>query len=164
MPGPLLYSVNPMLKYHFVERYGGGVHWIWCSEAYDGGAAPSLSTISSIAPSSNPKDLYHRLKADARARDRGSAIIEQKRTKLIGTVIRWHNDKQIDDAQKLEALSIIDQIDLYQWRPLLYVIPRAGIDPARIQTVDPKDRASALGCEYQIHDLRKEEFDAIELD
>ncbi|HXB24912.1 MAG TPA: hypothetical protein VNV25_09295 [Gemmatimonadaceae bacterium] len=163
MPGPLLYSVNPRIKYHFVEKYGGGVHWIWCSETFDSGAAASLSPLASIPPSSNPKDLYQRLKSDANRRDRGSALIDQKRTSLINSVVRWHTDGQIDDAGKVEALATIDLVDSYEWRPLLYLIPRMGLG-ARLVVVPPGMRASPLGCEYQIHDLGKEEFDAIEFD
>lgn len=48
------------------------------------------------------------------------------------------------------------------WKPVLYVIPKAGIDPSRIIEVKRADRAG-YGPEYQILDLQPHEFDIVDL-
>ena len=50
------------------------------------------------------------------------------------------------------------------WRPVLYVIPRAPIEKSgRLRAVPHMSRA-AYGPELQIVDLRRDEFDWIELE
>lgn len=47
------------------------------------------------------------------------------------------------------------------WRPLLYVVPKALVQ-ARIKPV-PMALCAGLGNEYIVEDLRRDEFDTIEL-
>ncbi len=49
-----------------------------------------------------------------------------------------------------------------EWKPLIYLIPRAIIDSSRLKVVPPAKRAS-FGIEYIIEDLKRDEFDLIEL-
>ena len=160
---PVLYSVNSYIKFRFNEQYAGGVHWVWCSEAFDARKSSSYSSTASLAPSSNPADIYRALKADVSRRDKHSALIKEKRESLINLVVRWHRNKVIDESQQVDALATIDLADFEEFRPLLYVIPRAPLG-SRLITVSASERAAALGSEYQIHDLRKDEFDVIEFD
>jgi hypothetical protein len=48
------------------------------------------------------------------------------------------------------------------WRPLIYTIPRALIDPSRLNLVPLHSRAG-FGTEFIISDLQRDEFDLIEV-
>ena len=69
---------------------------------------------------------------------------------------------KITVAQKQEILYHVHKGPYDLWKPKLYVIPRDGIDKARLKEVPPKERAGT-GMEYIIKDLRKHEFDMIEI-
>ena len=56
---------------------------------------------------------------------------------------------------------MVDNASFEDWRPLVYVIPRAMVE-SRLEAVPPKKRAS-FGPEYIITDLRRHEFDIIEM-
>jgi hypothetical protein len=56
---------------------------------------------------------------------------------------------------------MVDTAPFELWRPLVYVIPRTGVE-SRLKLV-PMHKRAGFGPEYIIEDLRRSEFDLIEL-
>jgi len=162
MGGPVFYSTNPWFATEVANKYRGGVHFAWVCECFDSSKAAAGTAAALIAPSSNPKRIYDTLYEDCKKEDRHSALIKgyKRKFRLLGRA--WAGDKSISDEQCEDIIATVNSRSWKIWRPVLYVIPRAGIDAGRIQSVRVPDRA-AYGPELQIADLRAEEFDIIEL-
>ncbi len=160
MAALILYSVNCYLKYHIQEKYRGGVHYVWVSESYDSRSRVAPVTGPQPPPTSNPKDIYERLKlAVDEADEHDYKIIEQKGA-IIARAIGWEAKGEISTSDKDEIVYIAENGPFKQWRPLIYVIPFAPV-ASRIETV-PRGSRAGLGPEYRIADLRRSEFDIIE--
>lgn len=160
VPGPLLYSTNSFLKLVIGERFRGDIHYVWCSEFFDGSKLASYTSGSLTAPSSDPCAIYRQLKDDVARCDRHSAKIEATKTSLQALAVRWEADGSITSDQAKEIAYMVNNASFNDWRPLIYVIPRHMVE-GRIQLVAPERRAS-LGVEYIVPDLRRSEFDIIE--
>ncbi|WP_457282860.1 hypothetical protein [Polaromonas sp. P5_D5] len=161
MAGPIYYSTNPWIAHDFATKYLGGVHFAWVCEYFDAGMAPPGTAAAAIAPSSNPKNIYHQLATDVEGEDVHSSLIKSYQKTFRRLSVQWHAVGKINLAQKDEMMAIIGSKSWKIWRPILYAIPKAGIAPARLITVPHKLRA-ALGPEMQIVDLMPHEFDIIE--
>ncbi len=75
----------------------------------------------------------------------------------------WLSDGSLTLPEHDEIIAAVRGWTWTIWRPVLYVIPRSPLELAgRIQAVPRRDRA-AHGPELQIKDLRRDEFDIIEL-
>lgn len=160
MPGPVLYSTNSYLKLLINERFRGDVHYVWCSEVFDSTKQSAYSASSCSAPSSDPCAIYRQLAKDVQKNDRHSAKIEQTKTSLNSLAIRWRDNGDITDNDAEEILYIVNNASFAEWRPLIYVIPRAPL-VTRLSLVTPDKRAS-IGTEFIIPDLARKEFDIIE--
>lgn len=159
MSGPLLYSTNVYLKYHLQNRYYGNVHYVWCSEAFDSSKLSAYSG-TQVPPSSDPSSIYRELLRDVSGKDTHSAKITAQKASFQSLALRFAKDGRIDKATKEDILYMIKTADFSYWRPLLYVIPRAPVEP-RMKLVPMKNRAG-FGDEFIIADLRPSEFDVIE--
>jgi hypothetical protein len=157
----VLYSTNSFLKYQIQSIYRGNKHYVWCSEHFDGKAAPRYSAPSLIAPSSNPVEIYRTLKGDVERLDRHSTKINEQKMSFNQRAIDWANNNEITEDQKEEILYLTNQNDFSQWRPLLYVIPVTAAIQGRMRLVPIHQRASVTN-EYTIADLDVSEFDIIE--
>jgi hypothetical protein len=71
------------------------------------------------------------------------------------------NIGDISKDDKEEIIYRVDTSDFDDWRPLLYIAPR-DLVKSRLQIVPPSKRAS-FGLEYIIPDLKRNEFDIVEL-
>lgn len=158
--GHLLYSANPHLKLYVQQQYQDDVHYVWCSGCFDPQAAPRLSNASRIPPSSSPKDICRALHAAVARGDRHDPKIVEQRAGIIGRATKWAASGAISAGQRDEILYLAEKSELKEWRPLLYVIPRALV-AARLRRVPMADRAG-IGDEFVIPDLRRNEFDVIE--
>lgn len=156
----LLYSVNPYLKYFIHQKYRGDVHFVWCSEHFDSRKLGGYSPGSNIGASSNPAVLYERLKQAVESEDEGDLKLSEQKTGLKSLAVDWNNTGKITLDEMEEIIYTIDYAHFKQWRPLLYVIPRALVD-SRLIPVSRKNRAS-LGMEFRIENLRSSEFEVIE--
>lgn len=161
MSSPLLYSTNVFLKLHIQERFRGDVHYVWCSESFDGAKHGAYSGASLVAPSSNPADIYRQLKQDIERADRHSAKISAQRASLAALAVDWEKAGEISADERDEIVYMAKNATFNEWRPLIYVIPRDPLK-ARLKLVAPEKRAG-LGIEYIISDLRRHEFDVIEI-
>ncbi|HEV7858386.1 MAG TPA: hypothetical protein VGO91_07125 [Pyrinomonadaceae bacterium] len=162
MPSALLYSTNSYLKLYIQEIYRGDVHFVWCSEQCDSKTLSSYSPGALTAPSSNPADIYKELKRDVEGRDRHSAKINAQKARFTGLAITWEQAGEITTSQKDDIIYLVSTADFSLWRPLLYVIPRTSAIEPRLQHVPMAGRAG-IGIEYKLPDLKRSEFEIIEL-
>lgn len=161
MSGLLLYSTNVFLKLYIQQEYRRDIHYVWCSENFDSRTSAPYSSGSQVPPSSNPADIYRSLRDDVSRNDRHSAKIAAQRASFEKMAIMWLAAGEITLEQKDEIIYMVAHADISYWRPLLYVIPRISVE-ARLKTV-PMDKRAGFGPEYIIEDLRRSEFDLIEL-
>lgn len=157
----VLYSTNPFLKFYVQQKYCGDVHYVWCSEYFDGAALGRYGPGIPAPPSSDPAEIYRALKLDISRRDGHSAKIEQLRAGIVQRAIDWEAAGALTTDQKEEILYFANDNDFSYWRPLLYVIPRLPLAAGRIKLVPPGRRAG-MAPEYIIEDLQRVEFDIIE--
>jgi hypothetical protein len=162
MAGPILYSTNPWIAHEIAKKYRGGVHFCWVSEYFDASTAPPGSAGAAIAPSSNPKGIYEMLWDDVRGEDNHSSLIKGYKKTFKRLSLNWLAENSITSAQQKEIVATVCSNSWKIWRPTLYAIAKDRIDPARIFSVEHKQRA-AYGPELQIRDLVVGEFDVIEL-
>jgi hypothetical protein len=161
MSGQILYSTNVFLKFHIQQQYRGDMHYVWCSENFDSRTLGAYSSGALIPPSSNPADIYRSLLDDVKRGDRHSAKIAAQRASFKSLAAIWLAAGEITTDQKDEIIYMTEHADMSYWRPLLYIIPRIPVEP-RLKTV-PMDKRAGLAPEYIIEDLRRSEFDLIEL-
>jgi len=148
-----LYSVNTYLAYTINEKYYMGIHYVWCTSRFDEKDNP---------PSSNPKDIIWNLTNDVVRGDKHSAQIRQNRKGLLTGVDAKHRDGMIDDFTKGELQYIIQNAEINSFKPILYVINKNAV--SRILIRPPvTERAAFFSEEYEIEELKTNQFDIIEL-
>jgi hypothetical protein len=158
----ILYSTNVYLKFAINERYGGGAHYVWCSECFDGTSLATAAPFGVRAGSSNPRDIYNDLKRATERQDRGHLKIAQQKSALTAQAVFWKDAGKITEDEMVELQQMIQLADFMDWRPVIYVIPRHLVS-ARLEIVPPVKRATATGVEYIVSDLHRSEFDLIEI-
>ncbi len=158
---PLLYSTNVYLKLLIHEMYFGDIHYVWCSEIFDSQQESRYRASGNIPPSSNPADIYRRLKTDVEGGDKHSPLITEKRASIESMAISSESKECLSEAERDEIIYLSKTADIQLWRPLIYVIP-VGLVKTRLELVPPTNRAG-IGMEYIIPDLNRDEFDIIEL-
>jgi hypothetical protein len=157
----LLYSTNVYLKLLIQEKYYDDMHFVWCSEYFDCQAAPKYSSSTLVAPSSNPASIYKELLRDVNGKDKHSAKITAQKTSFVARAIENFNKGIITVQQKEEIIFMVDDSPFEYWRPLLYVVPTEPIKD-RLALV-PINQRAGFGDEYIIKDLKRNEFDIVEL-
>lgn len=161
MPGPILYSTNPWFATDIALRYRGGSHFAWVCECFDSKKAPAGSAAALIAPSSNPWRIYNQLREDCDNEDKHSSLIQGYKKTFSRLAKGWFGDGTLNKDQYDEIIATVKGLSWNIWRPVLYVIPRAGIE-SRLRSVSISARAG-YGPELQIADLQPHEFDIIEI-
>jgi hypothetical protein len=101
------------------------------------------------------------LKNAVERKDQHSYKINEQKVSLKNLAITWEASGEISTSDKEEIIYRVDNASLADWRPLIYLIPRVLVE-TRIQLVPP-DRRASFGPEYIIADLKRSEFDIIEL-
>jgi hypothetical protein len=143
------------------ERFRGDIHYVWCSELCDSKSAGVYSSAALIPPSSNPADIYRELQRDVKGKDKHSAKISEQKMSLLKLAVDWENAKEISSDERDEIIYLTEHASFDEWRPLLYVIPSEPVK-SRLKLVPPAKRAG-FGVEYIIEDLKRFEFDTVEL-
>lgn len=161
MPPPLLYSTNVFLKFLIQQKFRNDEHYVWCSDSFDASTGSRYSASSLVAPSANPAEIYRQLKLDIEKQDRHSYKINAQKASLTALAIDWEANGAISSNDKDEIVFMVTNATFNDWRPLLYIIPRGAV-AARLKTVPIHQRAS-FGDEFIVEDLRRNEFDVIEL-
>jgi hypothetical protein len=162
MPGTCLYSANPWFATEVATKFRGGRHFAWVCEYFDTAHAPALSAGALIAPNSNPRKIYEDLLIEYKAEEEHSRIIRDHRKTFTRLAKQWFAANEITRGQSDEIIASVRAQSWRIWKPVLYVIPKAGIDPARVIEVERNDRAG-YGPEHQILDLQRDEFDIVDL-
>ncbi|MGD9543553.1 MAG: hypothetical protein AB7F41_10645 [Methylocystis sp.] len=163
MAGPILYSANPWFSTEVAEKYREGNYFAWVCEFFDSERdAPAGSSGTMIAPSSNPRKIYEDLLQEYRAQEEHCRIIKDHKKTFTRLAKKWLADGSITDDQFTEIIASVKARSWRIWKPVLYVIPRNGLDPTRLTEVQRRDRAG-YGPEYQICDLKRHEFDIVDL-
>lgn len=160
MANLFLYSVNPKYAHDIATNYRNGNHFVWCSDYFDPSTAGSQSLAASIAPSSNPCNIFHILKEACEKEDSHNHLISGYRKTFRRLAKEWLADTSITKSQFDEIISVTKSPSWKIWRPQLYVISRPLI-LSRLVGVAHKSRA-AYGPEQQIPDLQSHEFEIIE--
>jgi hypothetical protein len=143
------------------ERFQKDLHYVWCSEVFDSSKKAAYGFASVQAPSSDPFTIYQQLKLDVRNNDKHSAKIAAQKLSFAKLVTEWKAAGTVTDDEAEEIVYMTDTADFTWWRPLLYVISTDRV-AARLQAVPIAKRAS-LGMEYIVPDLKRDEFDIVEI-
>jgi hypothetical protein len=161
MAAGLLYSTNVFLKLHIQRTYQQDVHHIWCSENFDSAALARYAPGAGVPPSSNPADIYRRLKEAVRKSDTHDEKIAAQKASLLTLAVKWADAGSITQEQRADIVYRVNSAPFEHWRPLIYVVPTQGIHPNRLTQV-PANQCAGLGPEFIIRDLQGNEFDIIE--
>jgi hypothetical protein len=161
VPGLLLYSTNSLLKYRIQERFGPRLHYVWCSECFDGASVARHATGSGLPPSSNPAEIYRDLKDAAKRNDTHCTKINEQRATLAALAAKWLSAGQIIQDESDEICYLAANLPPSEFRPVLYLIPQSAVIGRR-QVVHPTKRANPAEPEWIVPDLRGGEFEFIE--
>jgi hypothetical protein len=157
----VLYSTNVFLKFHIQRRYRKDIHYVWCSAEWDSQSLDRYAPNALVPPSSNPVDIYRMLRRDVDRKDRHSAKITEQKASFALLAKSWLDAQELSQSDFDDLLFMIQNSEMEHWRPLIYVIPRATVAD-RLVTV-PLARRAGLGDEYIIKDLKRDEFEIMEL-
>lgn len=156
----VLYSTNTWLAYTVAERFYGGEHYVWCTPYFSVRSAPPYA---SVPPTSCPGAIYHQLDAEVRAGDRHSGKIKENRDGIKRGAKVMLLAGTIDEHEHEEIEAIVDNAQIQEFRPMIYVIP-AHLVADRLGRVAVADRAHPLSVEYTIERLPRSAFDVIDLE
>ena len=156
----LLYSTNTWLAYNISERFYSSRHWVYCAPTFE--MSPTRPRAPAQPPSSSPKAIYWEFQRDVSSQDRHSSKIAQNRTGLKKGALAKADAGVISAQDVADITWIVDNATFEFFRPLLYVIPRSGVE-SRLERVSPQNAASMFSEEYILEDLAAGEFEALEL-
>jgi hypothetical protein len=158
-PPLVLYSTTTWLAFAIAERYYDGVHYAWCSPSFDGAAAPRHVN---IPPSSSPAELYQRFREDSRRGEGHSLAFRNHKSGIRRGAEARRKQGVITREVEAEIRDIVKRVDVSAFRPVLYVIPFATVADVAIP-VRVRARAHPLSQEYRLENLRRGEFDLLDL-
>ena len=134
----ILYSANTWLAFMIAQKYYQKEHYIWCTPVFDSRKAQYNGLI--VPPTSCPSEIYHNLHEEVSRGDRHSSKIKENRIGILrGAEIKL-SQGLITEAQKEEIAAIVDQAELRDFRPLMYIIPFARVQ-SLVAEVAISDRA-----------------------
>lgn len=160
LPPLVLWSASNMLKYK-INRTFFEHHYVWCSPVFEAAAMPRGALGADQPKSSDPASIYRALFEDVKSNDKHSAEIARQRDGLKAVALLKKAEGSISDEEAAEIGEMADLASIYDFRPVLYVIPYEGV-ANRVSLVKGKNRAS-IEPEYLITELKDDEFEMIEL-
>ncbi|MDB3936203.1 hypothetical protein N9383_05740 [Granulosicoccus sp.] len=140
------------------EKYYNRIHYAWCTPFFDYRGLPPNEL--SCPPSSTPAEIGRRLNEEIILGDRHSTKIRENKVGLIKGAKFKHQAGVLTDLQFSEIEEIVDQSEIRDFRPLLYVIPSIAANDI-ISTTTVSQRAHPLSVEYIISELPRDMFDVI---
>ena len=156
---PILYSTNTWLAYMIAQKYYNGEHYVWCTPIFD--PRRSGDRDSAVPPTSSPFEVYCSLAEEVARRDRHSRKVEENRAGVLRGANAKRRSGVIDEEQERDIVSIVNQAQLADFRPLMYIIPYSVVID-RMREPPLEDKAHPLSAEYIIDQLPREFFDVIE--
>jgi hypothetical protein len=142
------------------ETYYGGRHFVWCSPYFEYSSQAAL--LAPAPPTSTPKEIYQNLAMEVERGDRHSAKIKESRSGLLKGAKYRLDDGVISLVQFEEIRYIINVASITDFQPLLYVINYGSVS-ANLIVVPVNKRASPVCIEYQLTQLERKDFEALEL-
>lgn len=143
------------------ERFYKREHFVWCSPVYDPKSLGRTDPHCKIPDSSSPKKIYEILKNDIETGDRHSAKISTLTAGLNKAVDIKLIAGIIDIAEADNIREMIKLASLQEFKPMLMIIPMYPDLEKRLTPVPVDKAANPLSIEYQISDLRSDEFEII---
>jgi hypothetical protein len=159
MPHLVLYSTNTYLKFRIQREYRE-TFFAWCSPVFEGKKRSRFDVGAGQPPSSDPHSIYWDLRNAVEQSDGHNTKINEQKTNIPALAVEWNNAGEITNPVCEEIAMLVSMASFKDWRPLIYVIPAAGLG-ARVELVARNRRASSEP-EYIVKDLMKDEFDVIE--
>jgi len=156
----IYYSINTKLAFLINENYYQQ-HFVWCAPVFDSEKLDHLNILRQIPPSSNPFTIYKRFKQDVTCKDLHSNYVTQNKTGLKKGAIQMLNKGVIDLIDFSRITTLIDKATIDDFMPFIYLIPK-GLIESKVKMVDVDFSANPLSVEFQIEDLKKDEFEIIE--
>jgi hypothetical protein len=138
------------------------VHYVWCSPVFDATTLDDLHPWKNIGQTSNPHLIYISYKAEINSRDRHliRTNIENNKKGIKHGAAEHLKAGKINEMEFAYINEIVEQADLSDFRPVLYLISHDAVRN-RVQKVPVDKRANPLGLEFQILDLNGFEFEKI---
>jgi hypothetical protein len=162
MANPVLYSTNPYFTERVCDLYLSGVYgMLWCSEHFDPASHGAHSHASHTVPSSSPKPLYYEVLDAVRKSDSGNAKLESYRRTFAKLARDWLSRSKISQFHHDEILALVRRYPFTIWEPRLFVIPREAVERSKRLHVVPAHKRSGVGAEFQVFNLKRDEFDII---
>jgi hypothetical protein len=159
-PEPLLLWSTSNRVVHFVSSRYLGRHYVWCTPVFEGRAVARYAPGFTQPASSDPATIYRNLLEAVRTSDEHNPDMVRQKTTLSGLALKLSTDGEISFDTAAEIVAYLDAAHISDWKPLIYVIPYAGVR-ARVEAVPRAERASAE-MEYVIPNLGSAEFEIIE--
>ncbi|MDP1809702.1 MAG: hypothetical protein Q8L35_09255 [Actinomycetota bacterium] len=143
-------------------KYFSDLHYVWCAPFFTGNARAPIDLTNPA--SSIPSQRYWRLVEDIKKGDRHSVLIKENIFGIKNGILAKEKAKIITRTQGDEIRSIIQEAQVSDFRPLIYIIPFTKA--VRELCIQPhvKERAHPLAEEFVIKELPRSMFDIIELD
>jgi hypothetical protein len=112
--------------------------------------------------SSSPADIYQLYQQAIKSGDRHSLVITNNKSGLRNGALKQKEAGVINEQQLADINWIIDEAELIDFKPLLYVIPFTEAIARIAKEVSVRDRANPFSEEYLIEQLPNGLFQAIE--
>lgn len=151
----IYYSINTKLAHYINQRFYNDIHYVWVS--------PFYSDNNRNPPSSNPKDIYSRLKQETSGiiLDNHSFMIENNKLGIIKGATERKNQGIISEKKEKIIHSIIQKSNNPAlFYPLIYIIPTCLVQ-SLISKPNFEMKAYLFSEEYIITDLNGSNFDII---
>ena len=156
-----LYSTNSCLSFIVTKTFFGGKFFVWCSPVWNPKDCNEFDLNRRIPHSSSPHGIFTQLSEEIATNDMHSKKIEGIRASLSKVANKYWIDSIITESECGQITEMVNSAPITEFKPFIYVINRAKISEDRIIKVAVKDAANPLSTEFQIHDLRAEEFEII---
>ncbi|MBU3838053.1 MAG: hypothetical protein H9777_07020 [Candidatus Phocaeicola faecigallinarum] len=156
-----LYSTNTYLAHKLSQMFYNDTHYVWCTPIFNSKNLGTYDIGKDTPPSSTPLNIYNTLKEDVEHKDKHSEKIKQNRAGLMKGATIYLENGLITDEEFRYIKTIIEQAEITDFRPLLYIISYDKVKD-KITRVAPELKAHPLSEEYIIPDLHSDEFDILE--
>ncbi|HEY1864014.1 MAG TPA: hypothetical protein VGG77_10065 [Roseiarcus sp.] len=125
-PHLVLYSTNTFLKFRIQSEYRK-VFFAWCSPFFDGKKRGGYDLGAGQPPSSDPCAIYFDLREAVKRGDKHNTKINDQRKTIPSVAVKWNDAGDITDDEYEEIGMRVSNANFNDWRPIIYVIPAAGL-------------------------------------
>lgn len=152
----ILYSTNTLLAYRIAQKYYRGIHYVWCAPYFNRWSIPTDEYLN--PPSASPAEIYKNLLEVTAEGDRHSSLIAGNKSGIRHGAIKKREAGVIDDRQLQEINWIVNEAQVADFSPLVFIIPYTEAVARITQEVHPQDKAHPFSAEYLIEKLPRSFF------